>query len=471
MKLSLSNKITTNNHILICPENQKTFPLPELKIIYEKDLVFKKDESIKSASYVQVKEKKHNHYIIIKTAKNQIDENLEKIVINIGTKIRQHDEIFSLNLDNTILSPKQKHLLEDLLIANFYSFSKYKKDESKNQLIIKDKTRNQKEFTVLQESLKLSRDLTNDNASNIHPTLFESYAKKLFAGKKNIKITSIVGKDLQKKQLNGIYEVGKWSENLPRLLLIEYTPNKTKSFEYGLIGKGVCFDAGGYNLKPTGYIEDMRTDMAGAATVLGTLYYVYGMQIKKNIIIAIPLVENLVSGNAYKPGDIIKMYNGKTVEVNNTDAEGRLILADALAYTEKIYKPNYLFDFATLTGAQIVALGNEIAAIIGNNPDLNKKIQNISWEIKERVRELPFHKPYFKSYNSEFADMNNAGWWKMGPGTILGWLFISQFITNKNWVHVDIAWPSGIFAGKHEINGYGASGFWIRLLKEIIIRE
>jgi len=229
----------------------------------------------------------------------------------------------------------------------------------------------------------------------------------------------------------------------------------------------VCFDTGGYNIKLTGGIEDMKIDMAGAATVMGVLHYAIETKLAKNMIIGLPLVENMVSHNAYKPGDVITMYNGKTVEVGNTDAEGRLILGDTLSYIEEKYNPDTVFDFATLTGAQVVALGNRFAAILGRNEKLNREIQDLGLQLKDRVRELPFYEPYFKTYTSDIADMNNmskAG--RMGPGTIGAGLFLSQFIENKNWVHFDIAGPASI-AGD-ALTGGGATGCMVRLITHLL---
>lgn len=216
-------------------------------------------------------------------------------------------------------------------------------------------------------------------------------------------------------------------------------------------------------------MEDMKIDMAGAATVMGVLHYAIETNLAKNMIIGLPLVENMVSHNAYKPGDVISMYNGKTVEVGNTDAEGRLILGDTLSYIEEKYNPDTVFDFATLTGAQVIALGSRFAAILGRNDKLNREIQDLGLQLKDRVRELPFYEPYFKTYTSDIADMNNmskSG--RMGPGTIGAGLFLSQFIENKNWVHFDIAGPASI-AGD-PLTGGGATGCMVRLVTHLLTK-
>lgn len=217
-------------------------------------------------------------------------------------------------------------------------------------------------------------------------------------------------------------------------------------------------------------MEEMKVDMTGSATVLGILRYAMNNKRKKNIVVGIPVVENLISGNAFKPGEVITMYNGKTVEVGNTDAEGRLILADTLSYVEEKYKPSYAFDFATLTGAQVIALGHKFSAIIGRNPKLNQKIQDLSLSLKDRVWELPFFEPYFASYKSEIADMNNiSSQGRMGPGTITAGLFLSQFIGMKNWAHFDIAGPA--YVPGDAVSGGGATACMLRLMIHVIENE
>jgi len=271
--------------------------------------------------------------------------------------------------------------------------------------------------------------------------------------------------------LNGIYEVGRWSQHAPRLILLEYRGNPTKKWrDIALVGKGVCFDAGGYNIKPTGGIETMKTDMTGAATAIGVRHYMTQMGEKKNIIIATPFVENLIAHHAYKPGDIITMYNGKTVEIANTDAEGRLILADTLSYVEKKYKPEHIRDIATLTWAQIVALGNKITAMMTHDDVMAEKIQTISRNILDRVWRLPLYKPYLEKYKSHIADIANAGMGGgAGPGCINAGLFLSEFIDNPHRIHFDIAGPS--FSWQDPLTGHGATGCLLRLLIHTIMKK
>lgn len=428
-------------------------------------LILSKDAKYKLAVLPLVQDSSIHYTIIVHCADcSKINEQLEDIVADLGALIKKHEQDFVLDWNNLVISDTDKLLLTELLAINLYAFTKYKKDkEVKYGLSILSDTLDTKKFTALLESMKLTRDLVNDPAHSTHPEQVEAQLRDLFSSEQNISITVIKGKDLQEKGMNGIYEVGKGSNHAPRLVLVEYKGRMWDDYDYALVGKGVCFDAGGYNIKPTGGIEDMKTDMTGAATVIGLLHYMVSKKLQKNCIIALPIVENLISGDAYKPGDVITMYNGKTVEVGNTDAEGRLILADTLSYVEEIYKPSYVFDFATLTGAQVVALGTRFAALLWRNHNLNKKIQEKSLELKDRVRELPFYEPYFKAYKSDIADMNNIHSRSSGtPGTVGAALFLSQFISMENWVHIDIAGPSSI--AHDPISGGGATACMIRLM-------
>ena len=411
-----------------------------------------------------------NYHIIVRIADTKkFSDCMEDVVAEVGALIKKTAKEFFLDLDTTIISHDDKELLQQLFAVNLYAFTKYKKEKKKHHLTIKNSKTDAKKFEALYQSLKITRELVNDPANSVHPKTVEEEVKKLFGKNKHIKITTIKGKELEKKWLNGIYQVGKWSEHEPRLILMEYKWSKKKWYDYALIGKWVCFDTGGYNIKLTGSMEDMKIDMAGAATVMGILNYAIETKLTKNIIIGLPLVENMVSHNAYKPGDVITMYNGKTVEVGNTDAEGRLILGDTLSYIEKKYEPDTVFDFATLTGAQVVALGSRFAAILGRNEKLNKDIQSLWLQLKDRVRELPFYEPYFRTYTSDIADMNNMSKsWRMWPGTIGAGLFLSQFIENKNWVHFDIAGPASI-AGD-TLTGGGATGCMIRLITHLLTK-
>jgi leucyl aminopeptidase len=465
MYISLVAKSKTHHTIhIVDREYDKKLP-NFLRTYTQEALKLEKHTPFMIGLYPQIVKSTITYHIIIHVKNmKKFDHHVEDIIAELGVLIKKTKQTFFLDLDTTIISHKDKELLQELLIINLYAFTKYKKEKKLSYHIdIKNSHTDKNHFAALMQSLTITRELIDDPSNSIHPQTVEDVVHKFFGKHKSIKIQTIKGKELEKKWLNGIYQVGKWSINDPRLLIIHYKGNKSENYDFALIGKWVCFDTGGYNIKLTGSMEGMKVDMAGAATVIGILNYIVTNNIQKNIIIWLPLVENMVSHNAYKPGDVITMYNGKTVEVGNTDAEGRLILADSLSYIEEKYNPDIVFDFATLTGAQIVALGNRFAAIMGRNSKLNREIQDLGEIHKDRVRELPFYQPYFKAYKSDIADMNNMSTiGKMGPGTIGAWLFLSQFIENKNRVHFDIAGPASI-AGD-PLTGWGATGCMVRLV-------
>jgi len=469
MQISLVTKSKTPHQIhIIDKEHQKKLPL-HLRTYTRDALTLEKEQHFVIGIYPHEEGNTISYHIIVHVKNmKKFDHHVEDIVAELGALIKKTKKRFLLDLDATIMANKDKELLGQLLMVNLYSFTKYKKEKKLSyHLELKNSHTDTKQFNTLIESLGITRELVNDPSNSVHPKTVEDEVRKLFGKHKHIKIHVIKGKELEKKWLNGIYQVGKWSANDPRLILIEYKGSKSKDYDYALVGKWVCFDTGGYNIKLTGGIEDMKIDMAGAATVMGILHYAIETKLEKNIIIWLPLVENMVSHNAYKPGDVITMYNGKTVEVGNTDAEGRLILGDTLSYIEEKYNPDTVFDFATLTGAQVVALGNRFAAIMGRNETLNREIQDLGSKIKDRVRELPFYEPYFNTYTSDIADMNNMSkWWRMVPGTIGAGLFLSQFIENTNRVHFDIAGPASI-AGD-SLTGWGATGCMVRLITHFL---
>ena len=242
---------------------------------------------------------------------------------------------------------------------------------------------------------------------------------------------------------------------------------KNNSQPLAFVGKGVCFDTGGYSLKPAKFMEDMTYDMAGSATVVGLMKSLALRKAKINAVGVVGLVENMVSGNAQRPGDIVKSYSGKTIEVLNTDAEGRLVLADALTFTEKKFKPKFIIDLATLTGAIIVCLGSEYAGLFSNDDKLSKQIFDAGEKVQEKVWRMPLHKNYDKLMNSKNADVQNINY-VGGAGSTTAAQFLQRFILNKTpWAHLDIA---GMAFSKYggALNSGGATGFGVRLLNELI---
>ena len=267
--------------------------------------------------------------------------------------------------------------------------------------------------------------------------------------------------------MNALLGVGMGSIRGSYLVTMEWNGAKNKSKPLAFVGKGVTFDTGGYSLKPARFMEDMTYDMAGSAAVVGLMKSLALRKAKVNAVGVVGLVENMVSGVAQRPGDIVKSYSGKTIEVLNTDAEGRLVLADALSFTEKKFKPKFIVDLATLTGAIIVCLGSEYAGLFSNDDNLSKQILAAGEKVEEKLWRMPLHKNYDKLMNSKNADVQNINY-VGGAGSTTAAQFLQRFILNKTpWAHLDIA---GMAFSKYggALNSGGATGFGVRLLNQLI---
>jgi leucyl aminopeptidase len=268
--------------------------------------------------------------------------------------------------------------------------------------------------------------------------------------------------------MRSLLGVGQGSKNESFLVTIKWSGVKSNFGKpLAFVGKGVCFDTGGISLKPARFMEEMKYDMGGSAVVVGLMKSFALRKAKINAIGVVGLVENMPDGNAQRPGDIVKSYSGKTIEVLNTDAEGRLVLADALTYTEKKYKPKFIIDLATLTGAIIMALGEEYAGLFSNNEKISNDLHLIGNKINEKVWRLPLHKNYDKLINSPYADVQNINY-AGGAGSITAAQFLQRFILNNTpWVHLDIAGMA--FSKKAaNLNSGGATGFGVRLLSDLV---
>ena len=267
--------------------------------------------------------------------------------------------------------------------------------------------------------------------------------------------------------MNALLGVGQGSIRGSYLAILEWNGSVKKNKPVAFVGKGVCFDTGGISLKPAKFMEDMTYDMAGSAVVVGLMKNLALRKANLNAIGVVGLVENMPDGNAQRPGDIVKSYSGKTIEVLNTDAEGRLVLADALTYTEKHYKPKFIINLATLTGAIIVSLGSEYAGLFSNDDQLSKKIFDSGNKVGEKVWRMPLNENYDKLINSKKADMQNINYIG-GAGSITAAQFLQRFIINKTpWAHLDIA---GMAFSKYggALNSEGATGFGVRLLNQLV---
>jgi len=308
-----------------------------------------------------------------------------------------------------------------------------------------------------------ARDLANAPGNEIYP---ETLAKTIQAlGRKSgFSVTVFDKRKIQALGMGGIIGVSKGSEKEPRFIILEYGKQYKKHGTVVLVGKGVTFDTGGISIKPAANMAEMKMDMSGAAAVAGTFYSIATLKLPRHVIGLIPSVENMPSGSALKPGDIIRHYNGKTSEVDNTDAEGRLILADALSYASK-YNPEAVIDLATLTGAVVVALGHVATGMMGNNQQLMDALKEAGEKTYERVWQLPLFDEYEKLIKSDVADVKNVGGRWAGSITA-GW-FLKKFIGNYKWVHLDIA-GTAILETDQEYIPKGGSGVGVRLLTEFL---
>ena len=357
-----------------------------------------------------------------------------------------------------------------------YKFNKYKtldKKEIDKKINFKIVTSNRskiekkyKYYDAIREGVFLTRDLVSEPPNILNPKAYVSEIKKLSRLGLNIKIYN--EKEMKKLGLNALLGVGQGSVNESYLVAIEWKGKKQSSQKpLAFVGKGVCFDTGGISLKPAKFMEEMKYDMAGSAVVVGLLKSFALRKAKINAVGVVGLVENMPGGNAQRPGDIVKSFSGKTIEVLNTDAEGRLVLADALSFAEKKYKPKFIIDLATLTGAIIISLGEEYAGLFSNNDELSKNIFKSSENVNEKVWRLPLHKNYDKLMNSTIADVQNINY-VGGAGSITAAQFLQRFILNKTpWAHLDIAGMA--FSKKAaNLNPGGATGFGVRLLNYLV---
>jgi leucyl aminopeptidase len=350
---------------------------------------------------------------------------------------------------------------------NIYKSKKNKKNISINVVGSKNKisTQDHLRFKALEEGSFFARDLVSEPGNVLHP---DEYAKRINTLKKfGLKINIYDEKKLKKLGMHALLGVGQGSVRGSYIVTMEWNGAKNNSKPLAFVGKGVCFDTGGYSLKPAKFMEDMTYDMAGSATVVGLMKNLAIRKAKINAVGVVGLVENMVSGNAQRPGDIVKSYSGKTIEVLNTDAEGRLVLADALTFTEKKFKPKFMVDLATLTGAIIVSLGSEYAGLFSNDDKLSKQLLEAGDKVEEKLWRMPLHKNYDKLIDSKNADMQNINY-VGGAGSTTAAQFLQRFILNKTpWAHLDIA---GMAFSKYggALNSGGATSYGVRLLNQLI---
>ena len=463
----LSKGKTENEIIFVKNQNFKNKNLkPLLRFVLESKLFQEK-------LFIQKEYNKRN-YIFINCRKLTLSSDYE----NIGSKL--FDYLNNSKIENSYIDIGKVDInniqLEKILHGvklKSYSFDIYKSNNKKNKTINLNIVGTQtnksiilrKKLNALLQGVFFARDLVSE-PPNVLTT--DKYVKRLLSLKRiGIKIKVYDEKKMKKMGMHSLLGVGKGSLCGSYLVTMEWNGGKKNQNPLAFVGKGVCFDTGGISLKPARFMEEMKYDMAGSAVVSGLIKSLALRKAKINAVGVVGLVENMPGGNAQRPGDIIKSYCGKTIEVLNTDAEGRLVLADALTFTEKKFKPLSIVDLATLTGAIIVCLGEEYAGLFSNNDNLSEKLFKAGKFVDEKVWRLPLHENYDKLINSKIADVQNINY-SGGAGSITAAQFLQRFILNKTpWAHLDIAGMA--FSKKAaNLNPGGATGFGVRLLNKFL---
>ncbi len=321
----------------------------------------------------------------------------------------------------------------------------------------------QQRFAVA-EGVEIARDLVNEPPNVLFPAEFADRARALET--LGVQVAILDEKAMAKLGMNALLGVGRGSARDSRLVAMRWNGGRTKRAKpVVVIGKGVCFDSGGVSIKPAAGMEDMKGDMGGAACVVGLLHALATRKARVNVVGVIGLVENMPDGDAIRPGDILTSMSGQTIEIVNTDAEGRLVLSDALWYAQETFKPRLMIDLATLTGAIMVALGHEYAGLFSNNDELAEKIAAAGEATGEKVWRMPLGQAYDKLIDSKFADMKNTG--GRHGGSITAAQFLQRFVKDTPWAHIDVA---GVAMGSpsSDINPSWGSGWGVRLLNRLI---
>ena len=384
--------------------------------------------------------------------------------------------IFLSNVDEDLVEA----ICEGISLS-LYSFSKYKTDNNEKEslnlevsiIINSESTKFQsiiEKVKLIAEAVYFGRDLSNLPPNECSPARLASVALSL-ASEHAMKVRIVERYEMETIGLAGIVAVGKGSNNPPKMIILEYSGAPSDQKPYLLVGKAVTFDTGGISLKPGDKMDEMKFDKCGGCIVLAILKAIASLKLPINVVGIVPSVENMPSSTAYRPGDIIRMYNGKTVEVLNTDAEGRIILADALAYGITLYNPKAIIDLATLTGACIIALGANVAAAIGTSKELIEKLRRVSEKTGEKIWELPLYDEFHEQIKSTVADIKNVG--GRPGGAITAAAFLSNFAADFPWIHLDIAGTAWTQDGTFErsYNPKGATGFGIRTLVKLLAED
>jgi leucyl aminopeptidase len=378
-------------------------------------------------------------------------------------------------LPSGAMSAEQAASLASGVLLRAYAFDRYKtkkKDDDDKpsdvavSIAVSDVAAAKKAFAADENVVNgviLARNLVNEPPNVLFPVEFARRAAEL--KKLGVEVEVLDVKAMEKLGMGALLGVSQGSTQPGRMVIMRWNGGKKGEQPVAFIGKGVTFDTGGISIKPSGSMEDMKGDMGGAACVVGLMHALAGRKARCNVVGAIGIVENMPDGNAQRPGDIVTSMSGQTIEIINTDAEGRLVLADVLWYVKEKFKPKFMVDLATLTGAILVALGTEHAGLFSNNDELSERLYAVGQSTGEKVWRLPMGPEYDKMMDSQFADMKNAG--ARNGGSITAAQFLQRFVGDTPWAHLDIA-GTAMGAPKTEINQSWGSGYGVRLLDRLV---
>jgi leucyl aminopeptidase len=379
------------------------------------------------------------------------------------------------DMDGLAPTPDNVAALAFGMVLNAYAFDRYKtkKDGAKAvsgpakvTILCANPAAAKRAFAAMQglaDGVLLARDLVNEPANVLGTLEFAAKAKELEA--LGVKVEILTEKEMRKLKMGALLGVAQGSIRPPRLVVMRWDGGKARDKPAVFVGKGVVFDTGGISIKPAGGMEDMKGDMGGAAAVTGLMHALAARKAKANVIGVIGLVENMPDGNAQRPGDIVASMSGQTIEVINTDAEGRLVLADALWYANERFSPRFIVDLATLTGAIIVALGNEHAGLFTNDDALAEQLLAAGRDTGEKLWRMPLAPEYDKMIDSKNADMKNTG--GRYAGSITAAQFLQRFVKDTPWAHLDVA-GTAMGSPSSETSQSWASGFGVQLLDRLV---
>lgn len=483
MKIKIQKKLKTSKGRLVVPVFEDK--INKLPVNYHKKIKEFIKNRAKDKEFLGKKGDLMAVYMEIKGLPEKIsflgcgkaDKYSGKIAREIGGKLGKHlkskkNEELSVLVTAEMLD-NLGEFLEGILLSQ-YSFDSYKtkkKDDKSVELetlnlVIEEEDSDVnmiiQKANITVEAVNLVKELVNGPSNSVNGEKLVKVTKEI--AKENKYRVKILGeKELTKMGWGGLLAVNQGAAKEPHCLVLGYAGGKKNDKPVVLVGKGVVFDSGGYNLKPTGHIETMHQDMAGCATVLGIFSVLKKLGIKRNVIGIAPIAENLISDKAYRPSDIIKMYSGKTVEITNTDAEGRLVLADAITYAIE-FEPESIITIATLTGAVGVALGNRYAGLIGNDLKLRKELEKAGREVDDLGWPLPLPSDYKKKMDSKIADIRNADLGSSREaGSSKGAAFLERFVGKNKWCHIDIG-GTAYTSDPKDYEGLGATGHSVRML-------